>query len=61
MAKAKVLNSRWFDEFRNNLYRNDYMAWVDYKDKHENTKSMVLFPKLRGCKTKKLEFIINYN
>jgi len=50
----------WFDDYRENLARNDWFAFIDYVEKHENCQYLVLFPKLKGCITK-IEFIINYN
>ena len=50
----------WFDDYRENLAWNDWFAFIDYVEKHENCQYLVLFPKLRGCITK-MEFIINYN
>jgi hypothetical protein len=55
------LNSEWFDEYRWDLYYNDYIAFVEYIETHENNKSMVLFPKLRHCITDINEFIIHWN
>lgn len=51
----------FFDDYRENLARNDWFAFIDYVEKHENCQYLVLFPKLKGCITKKMEFIINYN
>lgn len=54
-------NCEWFDEYREYLIKNDWFAYLDYVERHEHNRYLVVFPKLKCCVTKIPEFIINYN